>query len=263
MRIVKMFLVPVLLGLAACGGRESAPASSSPAEGMRNVVDAAAAKLPPADAALQPGQSVQGVIEADVGRGAQSFRSLATKVADDIGEQVDARLGTREGRKAIEDANRALGESGAGQKVDAADVRAIVGGMAGKTFHDSDVRRVDIIGSLQVSLSGKAADGGKLDIALTFDDASLALTRASLGYRPDAKSMFESYETTKDAPPQVTIERFGKNADGTYAIAGSFRTTDVPAARMAKKLAGQTLPQAEGRFDFSALPLKTMPKIGQ
>ena len=181
----------------------------------------------------------------------------------DIGQQVDAGLGTGEGRKAIEDANRTLAKSGIAQKVDAGDVRDFVGGLAGKTFHDSDVRSVDIIGSLQVSLSGKAADGGKLDIALTFDDTSLALTRASLSYQPDAKSMFDSYETAKDAPPHMTIERFEKNADSTYTIAGSFRATDVPAARMAKKLAGQTLPQAEGRFDFAALPLKQMPKIGQ
>ena len=115
------FLVPVLLMLAACGGQESAPASSSPANGMRDAVDAAAAKLPPPDAPLQPGQSVQGVIEADVGKGTQSFRSLATKVADDIGAQMDEKLAGSEGRKAIDEANRALDKSGIAQKVDAAD----------------------------------------------------------------------------------------------------------------------------------------------
>jgi hypothetical protein len=31
---------------------------------------------------------------------------------------------------------------------------------------------------------------------------------------------------------------------------------------LAKKLKGTTLPQIEGRFDFAALPLKEMPKIG-
>lgn len=263
MRVITFSALALLGLLAACGSQEPAPAPSLHADGMRHVVDAATAKPLPPDAPLQPGQSMQGAIEADVGRGPQSFRSLATKVADDIGERLDAELGTGEGRKAIDDANRALGKSGIAKKVDVADVRDIVGGMAGKTFHDSDVRSVDIIHSLQVSLSGKAADGGRLDIALSFDDANLTLTRAGLSYRPDAKSMFEFYETTKDAPPDVTIERFEKNADGSYAITGSFRATDVPAARVAKNLAGQALPQAEGRFDFAALPLKEMPKIGQ
>jgi len=255
------FLVPVLLSLAACGGQESA--STSPAQGMREAVDAAAAKLPPAEAALQPGQSVQGTIEASVGRGPQSFRSLSTKVADDLGAQLDERLASGEGRKAIDEANRALATSGTGQKVDADTVRGVVAGMAGKSLHDSQVQHLEMIGSLQVSLNGKAADGGALEIGLSFDDASLGLTDVSLSYRPDPRSMFDSFATTKDAPPQVTIERFEKNADGSYALAGTFRAANVPAAKMAKKLVGQTLPQAEGRFEFAALPLKAMPRFGR
>jgi len=255
------FLVPVLLSLAACGGQESA--STSPAQGMREAVDAAAAKLPPPETALQPGQSVQGTIEASVGRGPQSFRSLSTKVADDIGAQMDERLASGEGRKAIDEANRALATSGTGQKVDADTVRGVVAGMAGKSLHDSQVQHLEMIGSLQVSLNGKAADGGALEIGLSFDDASLGLTDVSLSYRPDPRSMFDSFATTKDAPPQVTIERFEKNADGSYALAGTFRAANVPAAKMAKKLVGQTLPQAEGRFEFAALPLKAMPRFGR
>jgi len=230
---------------------------------MREAVDAAAAKLPPPETALQPGQSVQGTIEASVGRGPQSFRSLSTKVADDIGAQMDERLASGEGRKAIDEANRALATSGTGQKVDADTVRGVVAGMAGKSLHDSQVQHLEMIGSLQVSLNGKAADGGALEIGLSFDDASLGLTDVSLSYRPDPRSMFDSFATTKDAPPQVTIERFEKNADGSYALAGTFRAANVPAAKMAKKLVGQTLPQAEGRFEFAALPLKAMPRFGR
>lgn len=257
-----IFLFPMLLALAACGAQDSAPAPSSTTDGMREAVAAAAAKLPPGDAPLQPGQSVQGTIQADVGRGQQSFRSLATKVADDIGAQMDAKLGTGEGRKAIDEANRKLDKLGTGTQIDAGDVRDLVGGMAGKTFHDSGVQNVAIISSLQVSLSGKAADGSKLDIALSFDNAKLSLTRAGLSYRPDQRATFEFYETAKNAPPQVTIKRFQKNADGSYAISGSFVAVDVPASRLAKKLAGATLPRAEGQFDFDALPLKEMPKVG-
>lgn len=254
------FLVPVLLGLAACGGQE--PASSSPADGMRNVVDAAAAKLPPADAPLKPGQSVQGLLEADLGKGVLSFRSIATKVADDIGEQVDGKLGSGAGQRAIDDANRKLEALGTDTRIGADDVRGIVGGLAGKTFHDSEVRHIDSIKTLQVTLKGTASDGTSLDLGLSFGDGTLALDSASLSVRPKMDSMFDFFESTKAAPPDVRIERFQKNPDGSYAIAGSFRAENLPASPMAKKLAGKTLPHVEGRFDFAALPLKQMPKIG-
>ncbi len=257
-----VLFLAIAAALAACGNPEAPSTTAAPADGLRDVIDAAATKSPPADAPLQPGQTVQGTIGADVGRGMQSFRSLATKVADDIGQQMDARLDTGAGRKALDDANRKLDKLGTGTRIDAGDVRDFVGGMAGKVFHDSDVRNLAIISSLQVSLSGKAADGGKLEIALSFDDKNLKLSRASLSYRPDARAMFEFHETEKDAQPQVAIERFEKNADGSYAISGSFSATNVPASKLAKKLKGTTLPQIEGRFDFAALPLKEMPKIG-
>jgi hypothetical protein len=62
---------------------------------------------------------------------------------------------------------------------------------------------------------------------------------------------------------QVTIERFERNADGTYAIAGTFSAKDLAASPMAKKLDEKTLASASGRFDYDALPLKQMPKFGQ
>jgi hypothetical protein len=253
------FLVPVLLMLVACGSQESAPASSSSANGMRDAVDAAAAKLPPPDAPLQPGQSVQGVIEADVGKGTQSFRSLATKVADDIGAQMDEKLAGSEGRKAIDEANRALDKSGIAQKVDAADVRAFVGGMAGKTFHDASVRQIDIIHQLQVNLSGKAGDGSQLQLDISFDDSTLKMQEAKVTFRPKTRSMFDFHESKN---VQVSIERFERNADGSYALRGSFTAKDVPASNMAKELKGKVLAFASGRFDYAALPLKQMPKIG-
>ena len=160
--------------------------------------------------------------------------------------------------KAIDDANRKLDKLGV--QVDAGDVRDIVGGMAGKTFHDSVVMQVDIIRSLQVTLKGNASDGSNLDLGLTFDDKKLSLTGTSLSYRPKATAMFDFYET-KDV--QVAIERFERNADGSYAIAGSFTAKNLPASKMAKKLDAATLPSASGRFDFTALPLKQMPKFGK
>lgn len=253
------------LGLIGCK-QDAAPSADAgtAANGMQAMVDQAAqdaqasGALASGDAPLKPGQSVQGSIEADVGKGTQSFRSISTKVADDIGEQMDEKLATGEGRKAIDDANRKLDKLGV--QVDAGDVRDIVGGMAGKTFHDSVVMQVDIIHSLQVTLKGSASDGGNLDLGLTFDDKKLSLTGTSLSYRPKATAMFDFYET-KDV--QVAIERFERNADGSYAIAGSFTAKNLPASKMAKKLDAATLPSASGRFDFTALPLKEMPKFGK
>ena len=252
------------LGLIGCK-QDAAPSADAgtAANGMQAMVDQAAqdaqasGALASGDAPLKPGQSVQGSIEADVGKGTQSFRSISTKVADDIGEQMDEKLATGEGRKAIDDANRKLDKLGV--QVDAGDVRDIVGGMAGKTFHDSVVMQVDIINSLQVTLKGSAGDGGNLELGLTFDDKKLSLTGTSLSYRPKATAMFDFYET-KDV--QVAIERFERNADGSYAIAGSFTAKNLPASKMAKKLDAATLPSASGRFDFAALPLKQMPKFG-
>ena len=181
-------------------------------------------------------------------------------MADDIAEQIDEKLASGEGHKAIDDANRKLDKLGTGAQVSANDVRDIVGGMAGKTFHEAQVRKVDILKQLQANLSGKAGDGGQLELDLGFDDATLALKEARLAYRPRAASMFDAYE---NKAVQVDIQRFERNADGTYALAGTFEAKDSAASPMAKKLDARTLPLARGSFDYAALPLKEMPKFGQ
>ena len=230
-------------------------------EAAQDAADAGA--LPDGDAPLKEGQTVQGTLQADVGNGMQAFRSLSTKVADDIGEQLDEKLGRSEGQEAIADANKKLEKLGTGMQVDAGDVREIVGDMAGKTFHDSQVLHVDIIKSLQVTLKGTAGDGGNLDLGITFDDKTLAMTGSSLNYRPKANAMFDFYEGKGGEQVTVTIDRFERNADGTYAIAGRFSAKDLPASSMAKKLPTKTLPSASGTFAFDALPLKEMPKFGK
>lgn len=263
-------LAAVAVALAGCGKSEDPTASAgNPASGMQAMVDQAAqdaadaGALADGDAPLKEGEAVQGTIRADVGNGMQSFRSLSTKVADDIGEQLDEKLGRSEGQEAIADANRKLEKLGTGMQVDAGDVRDIVGGMAGKTFHDSQVMHVEIIKSLQVTLKGTAGDGGNLDLGITFDDQSLSMTGSSLSYRPKANAMFDTYQGKGSDGLQVTIDRFERNADGTYAIAGSFSAKDLPASSMAKKLPAKTLPSASGTFAFDALPLKEMPKFGK
>lgn len=262
-------LAVLAVTLAGCGKADDASANADSGSSMQAIVDEAAqdaadaGALPDGDAPLKEGQSVQGTLQADVGNGMQAFRSLSTKVADDIGEQLDEKLGRSEGQDAIADANKKLEKLGTGMQVDAGDVREIVGGMAGKTFHDSQVMHVDIIQSLQVTLKGTAGDGGNLDLGVTFDDKTLAMTGSSLNYRPKANAMFDFYEGKGGEQVTVTIDRFERNADGTYAIAGSFSAKDLPASSMAKKLPAKTLPSASGTFAFDALPLKEMPKFGK
>lgn len=262
-------LAVLAVTLAGCGKADDASANADSGSSMQAIVDEAAqdaadaGALPDGDAPLKEGQTVQGTLQADVGNGMQAFRSLSTKVADDIGEQLDEKLGRSEGQDAIADANKKLEKLGTGMQVDAGDVRDIVGGMAGKTFHDSQVMHVDIIQSLQVTLKGTAGDGGNLDLGVTFDDKTLAMTGSSLNYRPKANAMFDFYEGKGGEQVTVTIDRFERNADGTYAIAGSFSAKDLPASSMAKKLPAKTLPSASGTFAFDALPLKEMPKFGK
>lgn len=262
-------LAVLAVALAGCGKADDASANADSGSSMQAIVDEAAqdaadaGALPDGDAPLKEGQSVQGTLQADVGNGMQAFRSLTTKVADDIGEQLDEKLGGSEGQEAIADANKKLEKLGTGMQVDAGDVREIVGDMAGKTFHDSQVLHVDIIKSLQVTLKGTAGDGGNLDLGITFDDKTLAMTGSSLNYRPKANAMFDFYEGKGGEQVTVTIDRFERNADGTYAIAGRFSAKDLPASSMAKKLPAKTLPSASGTFAFDALPLKEMPKFGK
>lgn len=262
-------LAVLAVALAGCGKADDASANADSGSSMQAIVDEAAqdaadaGALPDGDAPLKEGQTVQGTLQADVGNGMQAFRSLSTKVADDIGKQLDEKLGRAEGQDAIADANKKLEKLGTGMQVDAGDVREIVGDMAGKTFHDSQVLHVDIIQSLQVTLKGTAGDGGNLDLGVTFDDKTLAMTGSSLNYRPKANAMFDFYEGKGGEQVTVTIDRFERNADGTYAIAGSFSAKDLPASSMAKKLPAKTLPSASGTFAFDALPLKEMPKFGK
>lgn len=262
-------LAAMVVALAGCGKADDASTNADSGSSMQAIVDEAAQDAADAgalrngDAPLKEGQTVQGTLQADVGNGMQSFRSLSTRVADDIGKQLDEKLGRAEGQDAIADANKKLEKLGTGMQVDAGDVRDIVGGMAGKTFHDSQVMHVDIIQSLQVTLKGTAGDGGNLDLGITFDDKTLAMTGSSLNYRPKANAMFDFYEGKGGEQVAVTVERFERNADGTYAIAGSFTAKELPASSMAKKLPAKTLPSASGTFAFDALPLKEMPKFGK
>ncbi len=256
--------LPCLL-LAACGKSPSATDTAATADGpiatITEAASSATSQPPDAGQALQPGQSVQGTIEADVGKGPQVFRSLSTKLADDLDKQVAAKMeGNDKAQAALDDGNAKLKELGTDVRVSADDVKEFVGGLAGKTIHDSQVMHVGIIKRQSVNIEGRAADGSKVQLSLNFDDQSLAFQDASFSYQPDPRSIMDRFGSDS---PEVTIERFEKNADGSFALAGSFRATNVPAAIIAKKLKGKTLATASGTFAFDALPAKEMPKFGR
>ena len=262
-------LLLTLLPFVLLGGckNETPAATDATATSMQEVVEgvaqeaADAGALPAGDAPLEPGQSVQGTIEADVGKGSQSFRSLSTKLADDLDKQVAAKMeGNDKVQAAIDDGNAKLKQLGTDARVSADDVKDFVGGLAGKTIHDSHVMHVGIIKRQSVNIEGRAADGSKLQLSLNFDDKSLAFQDASFSYQPDPKSIMDRFSSDS---PEVNIERFEKNADGSFALAGSFKATNVPAAVIAKKLKGKTLAAASGTFAFDALPAKEMPKFGR
>jgi len=259
----------VLCALAGCSRDAPAPVNAGdPRRDAHAVLDDAATGASETRAAasgaapLQQGQSMQGAIEADVGNGMQTFRSIATKVADDIGAQADKALDAGKGERALEDANRKLAQLGVETRVGKDDVRKFVGGMAGKTFHDAEVRRIDIIRLLQVTLKGTAADGGAISLGLGFDENALTLSDASLDYRPKASTLFDFYQAKGLQDVEVTIERFERNADGSYAIAGRFIARNLPASKLAKKLPASSLASASGHFRYDALPIKEMPKFG-
>lgn len=264
------FPVPfIAIALLAGCSQQDAPSSDagSPASGLQDMADAAmhdaveSGAIASGDAPLQPGQTVQGTIEADVGKGSQSFRSLSTKLADDLDKQVAAKMdGNDKVQAAIDDGNAKLEQMGTGMRVSSDDVKDFVGGLAGKTIHESHVMHVDIIKRQTVNIEGRAGDGSRVQLSLNFDDQDLAFQDASFSYQPDPKSIMDRFSS--DAP-EVTIDRFEKNADGSFALAGSFKASNVPAAVTAKKLKGETLASASGTFSFDALPAKEMPKFGR
>lgn len=254
--------------LAAIGCSRGTPgAASDRAAGMQADIEAAAGQVAAregaaaqGDAPLQPGQQEQGRIVADVGHGQQSYRSLSTQLAQDLDRRIAGQVSANaQASKAIADANARLEAAGVSARMSAEQVESDIASMAGKSLHDAVVEPVEAIDELRAHLNGKAGDGSALELHLSFDQNSLALRDATLAYRPRADSIFNAYEGKN---VQVTIERFERNPDGSYALAGTFSAKDVPASPMAKSLPAATLATASGRFDYAALPVKPLPKFG-
>ncbi|MES0873903.1 hypothetical protein [Sinimarinibacterium thermocellulolyticum] len=232
--------------LSACGGSGSSDAVAADAL----PIDVAA------DDALKPNERLQGTIELDIGKGATVYRSIATKLADNLGEVAAQQLDSAEGRRTLDDANARLKGD---VKVQSSDVQALADHFAGKTIYTSELRDIDMIKRRNVTIRGISAGGATAALVLSFTMADNRLESAVLEYTPDNRKLTQSFTTDEAHPAEVSIERFEQIEDSTWRIAGSFKADKMVPNVLAKKLAGQTVDGASGRFDITELRAK--PKL--
>ena len=259
------FIVPLCAVIALiCGCSKPAPEPSSTTstnaiDQLEEVADKASAATndaKPAGDALKPNERVQGTIQLDVGNGTTSFRSIATKIPDDLGKTAAARMGTAEGQKDLAGANATVG--GGRVNVSAQDVQDMANAFAGRTIYTSEMMSLSIANLRIVDLSGVATDGRKARLSIRFAMDSDTPTGANLEYVPDGKKRTQSFETRgKDkGSVQVTLDRYELVDDKTLSIAGSFKAAKLTPGVMAKELAGQEVTNASGSFDFTEVNIR-------
>lgn len=261
-RITLLTASLLLVLLVGCKQDASSPDTTGAASGMQAVVEQAEADaqengaVAAGDAALKPNERVQGTIQLDVGDGATAFRSIATKIADDLGKTTAARMGTAEGQKDLAGANAKVG--GGRTNVSAQDVQDIANAFAGKTVYTSQMHSLSIANLRQVELSGVAADGRKTSLNINFPMDSDTPNGASLSYYPDGKKRTQWFETKRksDDGVQVTLDRFERLDDKTLSIAGSFKAAKLTPGVMAKDLVGQEVNNVSGSFDFTEVNIR-------
>ena len=250
------FIVPLFAVIAlTCGC--SKPAADAGSATSANAIDQTVNKAEKASAAanggdaLEPNELLEGRIQLDVGNGAAAYRSIATKIADDLGKTAAARMDTAAGKKDLASANAKVG--GGRTNVSAKDVQDIANAFAGKTIYTSQMRTFGIVNQRQVELTGVAADGRKTSLYINFPMDSDKPLKAKLEYWPTDKKRTEKFETDRrdDGVVQVTLARFERVDDKTLSIAGSFKTGKLMAGVMADDLKGQEIKNASGSFDFT------------
>lgn len=230
------------------------------ASGMQTMVEQAEADANAAvassDAPLKPGERVQGTIQLDIGDGAAPFRSLATKIDDDLGKKTAERLGNAEGQR---DLDNAKSKVGGGANVSSQDIQELADSFAGKTIYTSEMHSLSIINQRQVGLTGISADGRRATLTIAFPMDSDTPTGAKLEYTPNGKKQMQSFESNRKADDsvQVTLERFEHVDDDTLSIAGSFKADKLSPTILAKDLAGQEVVGASGSFDFAEINVRT------
>lgn len=243
----------------------SAPvlAQPAPARAMAGAIDSVDALLGPNPgiSSLKPNERLQGVIQADAGKGPVRMLSVATLIDKDLGRQAAAKLNTAEGQKAVAEGQAragAIAGQDAARRVTAAEVQATADFFAGKTMYSSQARRVDIIKQHVVNLTGTGPDGSVVSLNLTLQQADLKLHGAKLTFRPAGARVTDSFESADKGPGSVavSIDKLERLGDKGFALAGSFKAVDLQPGVLAKNLKGQTLPSVAGRFAFREVPLK-------
>ncbi len=251
-----------LVLISGCKQEATSPASAGDAaSGMQDAIEKAegdakaAGAIAAAEAALKPGERVQGVIQLDIGNGAAPFRSLATKIDDDLGKKTAERLGSGAGQKDLADAKSKVGGSA---NVSSQDIQEMANMFAGKTVYTSQMYSLGIINQRGVELSGISADGRRVTLNISFPMDSDTPASTKLGYVPNGKKQMQSFETDRKADDavQVAINRFERVDDHTMSIAGTFSSGKLMPGVLAKDLAGQEIAGASGSFDFTEVHVR-------
>lgn len=235
--------------LAACGGDANAPAEGATGS---DAPAAAASRGTNEFPALKDSERVQGTLVLDFGAGPVQYRSLQTKLADNLGEETDRRLATAAGKAKIDEANEQARDSGV--SISAADLSELTHAMAGKTISDSVATVLRNPRWHVFNLTAKAADGQTASISLVFESETMNFlpARSSIGIKPArAKSTFDGYLSREVT---VEIEHIAQNPDGSWAVRGTIRGEGIPAEDLSDNLKGQSLPAFSGSFDFPVLP---------
>lgn len=258
------FIVPLCTLIAfTCGCSKPAAdaASTTSSNAFNKIVDAvdgasAANDAKSDDAALKPNERVQGTIQLDIGDGAAAFRSIATKIPDDLGKTTAARMATADGQKDLAGANAKFG--GGNANVSAQDVQELADAFAGRTTYTSQMMSLSIANMRIVELDGVAADGRRTTLNINFPLDSDTPNEATLKYYPNGKKQMQWFETDRksDGKVQVTLDRFERVDDNTLSIAGSFKADKLVPGVLSKDLAGQELAGASGSFDFTEINIR-------
>lgn len=232
--------------------------SANPVEQLADTAEkasAAANEATPGSDALKPNERVQGTIQLDIGKGAASFRSIATKVDDDLGKKTAERLASTEGQSDLAGAKSSV--SG-GASVSSQDIQETADIMAGKTIYTSQMNTLSIANLRAIDLAGSAADGRRVTLNITFGMDSDTPTGAKLEYTPDGKKQMQSFVTDRDDKQavQVTLDRFERVNETTLSIAGSFKAGTLKPSILAKDLTGQEIAAASGSFDFTEVNIR-------
>ena len=257
------FIVPLctVIALTCACSKPAADAVSATSNAFDQLVqtadkaNAAANDAKPSGDALGPNERVQGTLQLDIGNGVATFRSIATKIPDDLGKTAAKRMGTAAGQNDLAGANAKIG---GGANVTAQDVQELADAFAGKTVYTSQMHSIAIANMRQIELAGVAADGRKLTLHINFPMDSDTPTGAKLEYVPDGNKRMQSFETDRKdkGSVQVTLDRFERVDDKTLSIAGSFKATNLQPGVLAKDLAGQDIPNASGSFDFTEINIR-------